>query len=67
MERATKEDIIFRIIEKYYQANKKIDKSGLHEHLISEGFDLSEKVLEERIKHFKDETSKDVKEKNKNS
>jgi hypothetical protein len=67
MERETRKDIIFNIIEKYYQANKKLDKSGLREHLMSNQIDLSEEVLDERIKHFNNETSKANKEKIKNS
>jgi hypothetical protein len=67
MRRETKNDVIFKIIEKYYQANRNLDSFGIHEHLISNGFDLSEEVLEERIKHFRDETSNTSKEKNKGS
>jgi hypothetical protein len=67
MEKANKKDTIFKIIEKYYQSNKNLDRFGIHEHLISNGIDLSDEVLDERIKYFKDETSKDFEEKNKNS
>lgn len=67
MERETRKDIIFNIIEKYYQANKKLDKSDLREHLMSNQIDLSEEVLDERIKHFNNETSKANKQKIKNS
>jgi hypothetical protein len=66
MEKIGRRDIIFNIIEKYHGANGDLDKFGIHEHLISNGIDLSDEVLKERIKNFKDETSKDDKEKNKN-
>jgi len=65
MERETKRDIIFNIIKKYHQENGKLDSFEINEHLISKGFDLSKEVLEERIEHFKNETSETNKEKDK--
>ena len=67
MARETKKDFIFTIIERYYSANKNLSKSGIREHLIGNGIDISEEVLKERIKYFKDETSDTNKEKSKNT
>jgi hypothetical protein len=65
MKRETQGDFIFSIIEKYYQTNGNIEKKGISEHLISNGLDVSDEVLTERIKYFKDETSGTNKEKDK--
>ena len=65
MKREMQRDFIFSIIEKYYQINKSLEKSEIHEHLISVGLDISDEVLIERIKYFKDETFGDNKEKGK--
>jgi hypothetical protein len=63
MKRETQGDLIFSIIEKYYQSNGNLEKKGIHEHLIGNGLDISDEVLTERIKYFKDETSGTNKEK----
>jgi hypothetical protein len=67
MKRETQGDLIFSIIERYYQTNGNLGKKGISEHLISNGLDVSDEVLTERIKYFKDETSGTNKEKNKAS
>lgn len=65
MKRETQGDLIFSIIEKYYQTNANLEKKGIREHLIGNGLDVSDEVLAERIKYFKDETSGTNKEKDK--
>ena len=65
MKRETQGDLIFSIIERYYQTNGNLEKKGIREHLIGNGLDVSDEVLTERIKYFKDETSGTNKEKNK--
>jgi hypothetical protein len=65
MKRETQGDLIFSIIEKYYQTNGNLEKKSISEHLISNGLDVSDEVLTERIKYFKDETSGTNKEKDK--
>lgn len=67
MKRETQGDLIFSIIEKYYRTNVNLEKKSINEHLISNGLDVSDEVLTERIKYFKDETSGTSKEKNKAS
>lgn len=65
MKRETQGDLIFSIIEKYYRTNGNLEKKGIREHLISNGLDVSDEVLSERIKYFKDETSGTNKQKGK--
>ncbi len=65
MKRESQGDLIFSIIEKYHQTNGNLEKKGIHEHLISNGLDVIDEVLAERIKYFKDETSGTNKEKDK--
>lgn len=67
MKRESRGDLIFIIIERYYHQHKNLDKSKIHDILIENGFDISNEVLEDRIKYFKDETSKGDTKKDKNS
>lgn len=65
MKREMQKDFIFSTIEKYYQINMSLEKSDINEYLISNGLDISDEILTERIKYFKDETFGDNKEKSK--
>jgi hypothetical protein len=67
MKRESSGDLIFIIIERYYNQHKNLDKSKIYDILIENGFDISNEVLEDRIKYFKDETSKGDTKKDKNS
>jgi len=67
MKRETQGDLIFSIIEKYHQTNYNLEKKGIREHLIVNGLDISDEVLDERIKYFEDETSRTNKEEDKAS
>ena len=57
MKRETKKDLIFTVIERYYSEHKNQDKSRIYDILIENKIDISNEVLTERIKYFKDETS----------
>ena len=67
MKRENKKDFIFTIIEKYHQQHKNLDPTKIYEILVANGLDISNEVLTERIKYFKDETSKGDTKKDKNS
>lgn len=67
MKRETKKDLIFTIIERYYHEHKNLDKSKIYDILIENQMDISNEVLTERIKYFKDETSETDTKKDKNS
>jgi phage-related protein len=67
MKRETKKDLIFTIIERYYHEHKNLDQSKIYEVLIENQMDISNEVLTERIKYFKDETSETSTKKDKNS
>jgi hypothetical protein len=67
MKRETKRDLIFTIIERYFHENKNLDQSKIYEVLIENRMDISNEVLTERIKYFKDETSGTNTKKDKNS
>lgn len=67
MKKEAKKDLIFKIIEEYYLKNKDLDRLDIHEILIEKGFDISNEVLDGRIKYFIDETSKTSTKKSKDS
>ena len=67
MKKEAKKDFIFKIIDGYYLKNKDLDRLAIHEILIEKGFDISNEVLDDRIKYFIDETSKTDTKKSKGS